>query len=284
MIAQALCHVSAKSCDTDGRFGPGKALYLFSLVAFFFFFLTLGGKFTFQNNYVQFRNVEVGKLHLLFSSPFSCVFSCVQLFVTTWTVMCSLPGFSVHGILQSKIWERVAISSSTVSSWPRGWTQVSCISKWILHHWATQEDPLESKWGGNSFSSVQLLSRVWLFATPWTTALQASLSITNSWSPPKPMSIESVMPSNHLILCRPLLRLPSIFPSIRVFSNESALRIRWPNYWSFSFNIGPSNEHTGFFRGTANYTMDWRNPYPPFSNPHLAYLSRRWRARPNVEH
>ena len=86
-----------------------------------------------------------------------------------------------------------------------------------------------------SVSSVQSLSRVWLFATPWTTACQASLSITNSRSPPKPMSIKSVMPSNHLILCCPLLLLPSIFPSIRVFSNESALRIRWPKYWSFSF-------------------------------------------------
>ena len=81
--------------------------------------------------------------------------------------------------------------------------------------------------------------------TPWTAAHQASLSITNSQTPPKPMSIESVMPSNHLILCHPLLLLPSIFPSIRVFSNESALRIRWPKYWSFSFSISPSNEHPG---------------------------------------
>ena len=84
-------------------------------------------------------------------------------------------------------------------------------------------------------SPVQSLSHVRLFATPWTAARQASLSITNSWSPPKPMSIESVMPSNHLILCHPFVLLPSIFPSIRVFSNESALRIRWPKYWSFSF-------------------------------------------------
>ena len=95
------------------------------------------------------------------------------------------------------------------------------------------------------FSSVQSLSRVLLFATPRTAARQASLSITNSRSLPKLMSIESVMPSNHLILCRPLLLLPSIFPSIRVFSNESALHIRWPKYWSFSFNISPSNEHPG---------------------------------------
>ena len=94
-------------------------------------------------------------------------------------------------------------------------------------------------------SSVQLLSRVQLFVIPWTAARQASLSITNSQSLPKLMSIESVMPSNHLILCRPLLLSPSIVPSIRVFSNESAHHIRWPKYWSFSFNISPSNEHPG---------------------------------------
>ena len=94
------------------------------------------------------------------------------------------------------------------------------------------------------FSWVQSLSRVWLFATPWTAARQASMSITNSRSLLKLMSIELVMPSNHLILCYPLL-LPVIFPSIRVFSNESALHIRWPKYWSFSFNISPSNEHPG---------------------------------------
>ena len=92
-------------------------------------------------------------------------------------------------------------------------------------------------------SSVQLLSRVRLFATPSTTARQASVSITNSWSLLKVMSIESVMPSNHLILCRPLLLLRSIFPSIRVFSSESGLRIRWPKFWSFSFSISPSNEY-----------------------------------------
>ena len=92
---------------------------------------------------------------------------------------------------------------------------------------------------------VQLLSQVRLFATPWTAARQASVSITNSQSLLKLLSIELVMPSNHLILCHSLLLPPSIFPSIRVFSNESALRIRWPKYWSFSFNISPSNEHSG---------------------------------------
>ena len=101
-------------------------------------------------------------------------------------------------------------------------------------------------------SSVQLLSRVRLFATPWTAA---SLSITNSQSLPKLMSIESVMPSNHLILCHPLLLLPSIFPSIGVFSNESALRIRWPKYLSFSLRISPSNEYSGLI----SFRMDWFN-------------------------
>ena len=96
-------------------------------------------------------------------------------------------------------------------------------------------------------------SHVRIFVTPWTTACQASLSIINSWSPPKPMSIESVMPSNDLILCHPLLLLPSIFPSIRDFSNESALRIRWPKYWSFSFNISPSKEYPGLI----SFKMDW---------------------------
>ena len=105
------------------------------------------------------------------------------------------------------------------------------------------------------FSSVQLLSRVQLFATPWTVARQASLSITNSWSLFKLMSIEALMPSNHFILCHLLLLLPSIFPSIRVFPNESALRIRWPKYWSFSFSIRPTNEYPGLI----SFRMDWLN-------------------------
>ena len=129
-------------------------------------------------------------------------------------------------------------------------------------------------------TSVQSLSRVWLFVTPWTAAHQASLSITNSWSLLKLMSIESVMPSNHLILCHPLLLLPSLFPSIRVFSNESVLPIRWPKYWSFSFSISPSNEHSGLI----SFRMDWLDllavqgtlknpPTPPFINKSINYLA-----------
>ena len=105
----------------------------------------------------------------------------------------------------------------------------------------------------HQFSSVQSHSRVRLFATPWTAARQASLSITSSRSSPKLMSIKSVMPSSHLIFCGPLRLVPSIFPSIRVFSNESALRIRWPKYWSFSFNISLFNEHPGLI----SFRMDW---------------------------
>ena len=108
-------------------------------------------------------------------------------------------------------------------------------------------------WFSNPISSVQLLSRIHLFASPGTAAHKASQSITNCRSPPKLMSIESVMPSNHLILYHPLLFLPSIFPSIMVFSNESALRIRWPKYRSFSFSISPSSEHPGLI----SFRMDW---------------------------
>ena len=103
------------------------------------------------------------------------------------------------------------------------------------------------------FSSVQWLSRLPLFAVPWTAAHKASLSITTSWRLLRLKSIESVMPSNHLILCHPLLLLPSTYPSIRVFSSESALCIRWPKYWSFSSNISPSNEYSGLI----SFRIDW---------------------------
>ena len=116
-------------------------------------------------------------------------------------------------------------------------------------------------------SSVQSLSHVWFFATPWTAVRQASPSITNSWSLLKLISIESVMPSNHRILCHPLLLLPSICPSIRV-SSESVLHIRWPNYWSFSFSISPSNEYSGLI----SFTIDWfdRSPCSPRDSQELS--------------
>ena len=114
----------------------------------------------------------------------------------------------------------------------------------------------------NRFSSVQLLSHVQLFATPWTTAHQASLS-TNSQSLFRLMSIEMVMPSNRLILCRPLLLPPSIFPSIRVFSNESVLRIRWPKYWSFNLSISPSNEYSGLI----SFKTDWLDLFAVWGTP-----------------
>ena len=131
------------------------------------------------------------------------------------------------------------VSNSLKSFWPHGSSLESV--PFYLHVTYLQ------------FSSVQSFSRVRLFVTPWTAAHQASLSITNSQSLPKLMSIESVNPSNHLILCHPLLLLPSIFPSIRVFTNESALRITWSKYWSFSFNISPSKEHPGLI----SFRTDW---------------------------
>ena len=119
--------------------------------------------------------------------------------------------------------------------------------------WPCILDIMDSFFPFFQFSPVQSLSCVWLFATPWTTACQASLSITNSQSLPKPMSIELVMPSNHLILFCPLLLMPSIFSSIRVFPNELALHIRGPKNWSFGFNISPSSEHPG----PISFRMDW---------------------------
>ena len=137
----------------------------------------------------------------------------------------------------------------------------NCIIKSLCTYNPTFEVVVVTKWDhvykafiqSLNISSLQSLSCVQVFATPWTAACQASLSITNFWSLPKLMSNESVMPSSHLILCHPLLLLPSIFPSIRVFSIESALHMRWPKYWSFSFNISPSSEHPGLI----SFRMDW---------------------------
>ena len=184
----------------------------------------------------------------------------------------SLPGSSVHGIFQARILEWVAIPFSRGSSWPRDQSWVSSmpgqffmsepqVALMVKNLPANAGDTREaasipgsgrSPGVGNN-SSVQSLSHVWLFVTPWTAAHQPSLSITNSQSLLKLMSIESVMPPNHLILCHPLFLPPSIFASIRVFSKESVLHIRWPKYWSFSFSISPSNEYSGLISFRINW-------------------------------
>ena len=177
-----------------------------------------------------------------------CEWLVTQLCPTLWyPIDCNLPGCSVHGILQARILERVAISTSRESSWHRDWTCVSCIASRFFTHWVIRE--------ALTIVSVQFSSSVVSdsLATPWTAVCQASLSISISWRLLKLMSVESVIPSNHLILCCPLLLLPSIFPSITVFSNESVLRIRWPKYWSFSFSINPPNEYSGLI----SFRMDW---------------------------
>ena len=143
---------------------------------------------------------------------------------------------------------RVCAGSARLSSGLR-WSLDELLLFWRLSNC----DLLSEMKNALSSGSVQSLSCVRLFSTPWTAARQASMSITNLQSLLKPMSIESVMPSNQLILCRPLLLLPSIFSSFRVFSNESALHIRWPKYWRFSFNISPPNEHPGLI----SFRMDW---------------------------
>ena len=181
----------------------------------------------------------------------------------TWVRVCSVAKFcltlcdptdrcplvpSVLGIFQARILEWVAISSFRASSQLRDQTYVSCISwvdRQILHHWGT--------WEAQDLFVVQLLSRVWLFVTSWTAVHLAFLSFTISWSLLKLTSTESVMPSNHLIHCHPLLFLPSIFLSIRIFSNESALRIGWLKYWNFSFSVSTSNENSGLI----SFRIDW---------------------------
>ena len=176
----------------------------------------------------------------------------LQARILEWVAMPSSRGLLNPGLLHCR-WNlyhlshqgsypiRVAYPFSSGSSWPRNWAVVFCTAGRFFTSWATQ------------FSSVQLLSCVRLFATPWIAACQASLSITNSQSLPKPMPIESVMPSSHLILCHSLLLLPPIPPSIRVFSNESTLHIRWPKYWSFSCSISLSDEYPA----PISFRMDW---------------------------
>ena len=171
---------------------------------------------------------------------------CAQSYQTLCDTMnCSLPGSSVDEITQARMLEQVAISYSK-GPWHPGIEPTSPALTGRFFTTAAPDYFIQ-------FSSVQSLSRVWLFATPWTAACQPCLSITNSQSLLKLMSIESVIPSNRLILCCPLLLLPSIFPSIEVFSNESVLCIRWPKYWSFSFSISPSSEYSGLI----SFRMDW---------------------------
>ena len=167
---------------------------------------------------------------------------------------CSPPGSSAFGIFQARILDWVAVSSFRGSFWPRDLIHVFWIGKRILNHWATWEaqDNFNTRLSSVQFSSVQSLSHVWLFATPWIAARQASLSTTNSQSSLRLTSIQSVMPSSHLILCRPLLLLPPIPPRIRVFSNGSTLHMKWPKYWSFRFSIIPSKEIPGLI-----FRMDW---------------------------
>ena len=135
------------------------------------------------------------------------------------------------------------------------WTDFTQPWQEFQWHRLSRDTPTDQHQISVQFSSVQSLSRVWLFETPWTAPCQASLSITNSQSLLILMSIKSVMPSNHLILCHPLLLPPSIFPSIRVFSNEPVLPNRWPKYWHFSFSISPSNEYLGLI----SFRIDWLN-------------------------
>ena len=158
---------------------------------------------------------------------------------------------SLHGL----VWHSEKALSFT-SCW-EGWVQAGwsflCQVLGCVKSSEKEGETRRLEWILMEAEDIVQFSPVWLFATPWTAARQASLSITNSWSLLKFMPTESVMPSNHLILCHPLLLQPSIFPSIRVFSYESALHIRWPEYWTFSFNISPSNEHSGLI----SFRMDW---------------------------
>ena len=215
-----------------------------------------------NHHYSQFeKKMKVVQLCLTFSDPMDC----------------SPPDSSVHGILQARMLECVDIPFSRGSSWPRNQTWVSYIAGRFFTIWATREAPVNLRMfhqpqkklclniipfillhptppASTPQPSVSQFSRVRLFSTPSTAACQASLSITNSWSLPKLMSIKSVMPSNHLICCHPLLLLPSIFSSIRVFSSESVLRMRWPKYWSLSFSISlPRNIQCWFPLGWTGW-------------------------------
>ena len=188
--------------------------------------------------------------HSFKSCTFFLTIMYAKCLASRWVGVCSfmssslkphVSGYSVRGISQAGILEWVAISCSRGSFQPRDGTSVSCLS-WTGRR-GMISSPLVPPGKPSMPFVVQSPSRVWLFATPWTAGHQASLSLTISWSLPKFMTIESMMPSNHSILCHPLLLLPSIFPSIKVFSNESAFHIRWPKYWSFSFSISPCSAY-----------------------------------------
>ena len=165
--------------------------------------------------------------------------------------LCDPMDYTILEILQARILVWVAIPFSRASSRPRNQTGVSWIAGRFFTNGAIRE-ALKRNRHRYMHVAVQLLSHVWVFMTPWTAACQASLS-TISRSLLKLMSIELVMPSNHLVLCLPLLLPPSIFPSIRVFSNELAFHIRWPKCWSFTFSISPSNEYSGLL----SFRLDW---------------------------
>ena len=182
--------------------------------------------------------------------------------VRAWNPSTNLLGSSENWLSSCLHWSKLVkekgICTLILHHLPLPWESIK-LGSWVIGTpiRVTPEGLVSVSWDNRGYGgtyeggSVQSLSRVWLFATPWITAHQASLSITNSRSSLKLMSTKSVMPSNHLILCHPLL-LPSIFPSIRVFSNESTLRMRWPVYWSFSFRSSPSNEYPGLI-----FRMDW---------------------------
>ena len=196
----------------------------------------------------------------------------VRLFVTPWTVDCQVPLFMEF--FRQEYWSGLPTSPGVLPDLGIDLGLLHC--RQILYHLSHQGSPTSE----HQFSSVQLLSHVRLYVTPWTAAYQASLSITNSQSLLKLMSIEPVMPSNHLILCCPLLLPPSIFPSIRVFSNESVLHIKWPKNWSFSFSISPSNEYG--LVGSPCSPRDSQESYPTLQFKSINYSALSFLYRPTL--
>ena len=184
-----------------------------------------------------------------------CVFLFFVFFLFFLTVQLSIILWLHYTALSCRLPSYQASTARIAYIPPKTLSTVTCLDQKMSER--NKEHKVERIRCQHSFSSVQSLSRVWLFANPWIAERQASLSITNSRSSPRLTSIESVMPSSHLILCRPLLLLPPIPPSVRVFSNESALRMRRPKYWSFSFSIIPSKE----IPGLISFRMNWLDPH-----------------------